>query len=550
MIRSDDPTTRQVHVYLGNWNVMEKYLLPVLDCHSSDPKVALAVVRLIVCLTLPVPPGVKHEQTQSKHLQSYKALFVNSVFAIPKLMLTLAPALQSCSLRVDQKGVDWIELVITLFNNILEIPCPHGQKRLQDQAIIRFRDELVFDLIVVLCEAMHSETSGTLGLLLSQIIFNTLRGEQVPTLFKQAKSSSGLSDILRKQREKRHLLTQQMSARHSKFGGVVQHRTANNRMTVASIDDSDTVLHQTSQLHVKQRIYSSKKVPEALVHFLDTFLSNSCPLLIETIHSTLVKGHVMHVPSDYQNFFYITAFTLQYHRVKTEQSQTEYSYFPVRACIDKDIIRFAVSKIIEFDADKQWVNLDAVVFYLKELCHCAILVEPSNIHKIIKTVLFEHREVHKLLPNLLTHFNDKTCSFTYLINIFHLIHLSTLLLDPRSKEARDANAPLSYDFTRFLQRFTNNWVIRHGCSILEHFSDLPEAASAVASIFTAIAFDMEMSPMFFQLRVLVILRRILADTSLVSNCIVANVHNFALRTTKLFFEYSKTDKYFKSILRY
>jgi hypothetical protein len=162
MWRKQNQETRDVFAALGTWNTLKKDLIPILLTYRAEPKTIFATCisplifvlkflfffsgKLIVMMTMPPTPGTSNLAQQWETLQSYKEAFMSkevlaaivSFFADPLSQnaryaydRALSCAYVQCSSRTEEAS-QLIELVLTLFRNLLHIPDPINTRAVLD----------------------------------------------------------------------------------------------------------------------------------------------------------------------------------------------------------------------------------------------------------------------------------------------------------------------------------------------------------------------------------------------------------------------------------
>ena len=249
-LRRDDPRYRRLHRALGEWNVVQKQVLPLLIQSQNDPQVLFEATRLLVMVTMPVDPESEVEEMYRDHdiLKSYVEAFASYE---GNVIATLVGMLEQPLSRVKTEGQcsdrDEIvfELVLTLFRNLLDITneASHGgttgahRTELHENLMSRFESEFVMDMLIAIIDAIGAGFFSKYNLVTLELVHLVLRGYDPKAVVlrandkrpekskkkKQQKRSDHFGSMMandirqRKQRE-----AQLRGRRHSRFGGVLK----------------------------------------------------------------------------------------------------------------------------------------------------------------------------------------------------------------------------------------------------------------------------------------------------------------------------------------
>ncbi|KAM6927188.1 protein timeless homolog [Xenentodon cancila] len=258
-LRHEDDT-RDVRQQLGESQIVQNDLLPIITQHRQDKALFDACVRLMVNLTQPSmlcfgkvpddPVFRQHYIQVTSHLQAYKEAFASErVFGI--LSETLYDLLQLDWEQRQEEDNLLIERILLLVRNVLHIPAdPCEEKKVDDDASVHDRVLWAihmsgFDDLVKFLASAQSEQQWSMHVL--EIISLMFRDQTPEALVSagQARSAEEKqrdSQELEALRQKEHALkrsrTLQRGTRHSRFGGsyVVQ--------GLKAIGDNDVVYHR------------------------------------------------------------------------------------------------------------------------------------------------------------------------------------------------------------------------------------------------------------------------------------------------------------------
>ncbi|XP_019409733.1 PREDICTED: protein timeless homolog [Crocodylus porosus] len=258
-LRHEDET-REVRQQLGDAQILQNDLLPLLVQHASDAQLFDAIIRLLVNLTQPallcfgkVPqvPGERHHFLQiTSHLQAYKEAFASEkVFGV--LSEKLYDLLQLDWEQRQEEDALLIERILLLVRNVLHVPAePTEEKSVDDDASAHDRvlwavhlsgmDDLLQFLACATSEAQWAlHVLEVIALMLRDQTPEQLAATGQPRIAAQQDEDARELEALR-QREmvERRSRLRQRGTRHSRFGGsyIIQ--------GLKSIGDRDVVFHK------------------------------------------------------------------------------------------------------------------------------------------------------------------------------------------------------------------------------------------------------------------------------------------------------------------
>ncbi|XP_072238481.1 protein timeless homolog [Leuresthes tenuis] len=259
-LRHEDDT-RDVRQQLGDSQIIQNDLLPIIVQYRQEKALFDACIRLMVNLTQPamlcfgkVPddPVFRHHFIQvTSHLQAYKEAFASEkVFGI--LSETLYNLLQLDWEQRQEEDNLLIERILLLVRNVLHVPAdPCEEKKVDDDASVHDRVLWAihmsgFDDLVKFLASAQSEQQWSMHVL--EIISLMFR-DQTPECLVSAgnarsaeekqRDSQELEALRQKELAEKRSRTLQRGNRHSRFGGsyVVQ--------GLKAIGDKDVIYHRT-----------------------------------------------------------------------------------------------------------------------------------------------------------------------------------------------------------------------------------------------------------------------------------------------------------------
>jgi timeless len=254
-LRKDDDE-RSMHRMLGSWRILQNKLLPLVTTyHTSDPKLIFSVTKVLVMLTMPPEENGPAVAQEMRYLVRYKEAFLsNDILAIFVAMLE-EPLSHNGFDRTDDDNM-LIELVLTLFRNLLHVPNPAYSSvsggehltHLQEDFIVLLKEEFVLDTVLLLAQLVEDEANRDWNLLLLELFYLLFRGQspemvanedgrhasykhrvgseigkQTSTVggkrIQEAQHFDPLANMIVQEHRQRLVKKRGIGARHSKFGG-------------------------------------------------------------------------------------------------------------------------------------------------------------------------------------------------------------------------------------------------------------------------------------------------------------------------------------------
>ena len=166
-----------VRTTLGQWNFLQKDLLPLLIFHHQDKKLSFLCLMLFVQLT-----ELPNKETEGRmKIDLFRQLHNNKMhFLAPKAIETLIMHMNEILQKEErsQKHEQMIELVIVLFKQLLQIPEHNensaaqvygGTRSLQKRLILAYKEHNVLDLLVYLSQEFSETLNKKLSIHLLEI---------------------------------------------------------------------------------------------------------------------------------------------------------------------------------------------------------------------------------------------------------------------------------------------------------------------------------------------------------------------------------------------
>jgi hypothetical protein len=363
-LRADDREFRTCMQQLSQWSLMGKHLVPLLVqywCRDKliDWNLCLMIVKCMVLLTMPVMPGSRDVPQQILALQKCKheILLDKNLFVV---MMNLAAECLSKGQRTKE-DIDFLELLLTLFRNILHIPDPppsHSSSeahkhRLQETLIETFEEENVFEFFVVVAQQVTEPDFRRLAIVLLEILYLTFRSvtpEDLIQTFNDTQqrntSVSSTTSLLKKVVSEENMIREARTvivfgARHGRFGGVFMLPKKDGSLVIRHTTPSELVSSElTSPLPkvteslrrgrhklisaMETNAFVSTKTKLILKNFADKVLAHCYNDLMEVMKQ-FISGESSKklYESDVDNFHWAIAFFTSYTGIiQTQKEQT------------------------------------------------------------------------------------------------------------------------------------------------------------------------------------------------------------------------------------
>ncbi|CAJ1976983.1 unnamed protein product [Sphenostylis stenocarpa] len=357
-LRRDDPQTRDVFKQVCKWNIVFKYLIPIIELYHEDRNLLLNSVKVLVFLTMPIEPSSTDISQQLEYLWGVKSAVTNSDVAAVIVSFLERPLenLERDAFTED----DWklVQLVLTLFRNVLavqEIPLHQKSGGLASQ-FLSLRDrflellfrENVMDIILVISQYVGGSNVYLRhdNLLLLEIFHYILMGQDpeliIRTLSKGSKadedpqaSLNSLQFIMEKEKKRRSVCKLNNLNRHSQFSGTFSRLTMDGSKAVVkgNPNSSHNVLFKAQNVTrgpTKRiawdhpRLPSTKdKILELLHGFVNQFLSGGYNVLMRSIREDIENEHPSIQRSDVVVFFHVVEFvtSFQFHKYSASKNK-------------------------------------------------------------------------------------------------------------------------------------------------------------------------------------------------------------------------------------
>eukprot|EP00026_Physarum_polycephalum_P000565 Phypoly_transcript_00566.p1 GENE.Phypoly_transcript_00566~~Phypoly_transcript_00566.p1 ORF type:complete len:1445 (+),score=379.68 Phypoly_transcript_00566:78-4412(+) len=372
MWRKQNPEIRDVFAALGTWNTVKKDLIPILLTYRNDQKTIFATCKLLVMITMPPTPGTSNLAQQWETLQSYKEAFMSKE-VLPAIVSFLAEPLSQNAGSRTQEASQLIELVLTLFRNLLHIPDPitsravsDTRENMHDSLILAFQKDHILELLIILAGMLEEKNNKGWDVLLLEIFYLILRKETPEGLLDayvqnqktanghsshtnsqankenspangQSQGSGKLAALLAKEKSAKARVTA-TTARHSKFSGVFVaaqitggQKVINNpvELTTSQITGKSVKVRgatggATMPLPSAHYVRSSNELKLTLKPFVDQVLDECYNILMQSLKNSFAhETDERLIETDISNYLWLVRFFTGYYYLQQKMQIDE-----------------------------------------------------------------------------------------------------------------------------------------------------------------------------------------------------------------------------------
>ncbi|KAJ1967234.1 Topoisomerase 1-associated factor 1 [Dispira parvispora] len=363
--QDDDNPAKQVLSWLGDWSVLQRDLLPILELNAQRllEEVAMqeetndeytspatqrprtycvTVIELLVVMTWYVDPKTRQEAPgYDRMLCNYKLAFATHPTIIPTLLRLLVTSLGKPLPLRDAQDKILINGVLLLYRNLLESPDPHvsitasgeliAHGKLQEMLIDAFQRYDIYQLVLTMASSADEKPCNPYALLVLDILYLSFKDITPEQLVGDPKEAAGrITDRLAEEERQQSLdVRAAPSIRHSRFGGtyvmqspqgeVMSLLTAQNVMRPLdhSLDQKKRrvrrVRPKPSDAHEKTRHpFQDQRTFAVLKQLVHTFLESGFNTLFTVVGKDIELERPQITPNDITHYFYLLGFTLHY----------------------------------------------------------------------------------------------------------------------------------------------------------------------------------------------------------------------------------------------
>lgn len=481
-LRHEDDT-RDVRQQLGESQIVQNDLLPIIIQHRQDKALFDACIRLMVNLTQPamlcfgkVPddPVFRHHFLQvTSHLQAYKEAFASeSVFGI--LSETLYNLLQLDWEQRQEEDNLLIERILLLVRNVLHVPAnPSEEKKVDDDASVHDRVLWAvhmsgFDDLIKFLASAHTEQQWSMHVL--EIISLMFRDQTPETLVsagharsveEKKKDSDELEALRQKEHAEKRSRTLQRGSRHSRFGGsfivqglkaigdkdVIYHRNLQNFKNYTH-DIGKTVRrvpkrHQKAQ-ECEEKRRSALNVRLFLREFCVDFLENCYNRLMYLVKESLIREQTQQHDETY--YLWALSFFMAFNRGSSFRADLVSETMSIRAFhfIERNITNYYEMLLTDRKEATSWSRrMHLALKAYQELLLTVNEMDRSQDESIrqsssvIKSNIFYLMEYREIFLTLLRKFDETKQPHSYLKDLVESTHLFLRMLERFCKGRRN-----------------------------------------------------------------------------------------------------------------
>ncbi|CAI5713195.1 unnamed protein product [Hyaloperonospora brassicae] len=369
-LRRDHATHRLVTKQLGQWQILQKKLLPLLVHHQHDWPLVFSILKVLVMLTTKPPRDSSHVAQQLQYLRQYKHEFLRRQ-VVPILMaVVVEPLARTGAARTATDYLN-MEIVLMLLRNLLAIPNEDPRyvtsttahlSHLQEDLIATLHEESAYEMLLLFAQDIDSAEHREWNLLIMEMLDLTLDCSQPQAVAAYAKKRL-TGDARGDARAVQHAdqaagptlaagdgSTRALrSRRHSNFGGVLTVVGPTGRTTVVS-DFTKPASDQVPQVAKKPTsrrrgkksaarvtdihevfVAGKGKVTESdertmrvLQDICDSIIAKSYFQLTNSLKTEFRRGSSKLIATDRLQYFHLVWFLTTYHRLKIQTLRSHY----------------------------------------------------------------------------------------------------------------------------------------------------------------------------------------------------------------------------------
>ncbi|XP_072308681.1 protein timeless homolog [Eucyclogobius newberryi] len=481
-LRHEDDT-RDVRQQLGESQIIQNDLLPIIVQHGQEKALFDACIRLMVNLTQPavlcfgkVPddPVFRHHYMEvTAHLQAYKEAFASEkVFGV--LSETLYNLLQLDWEQRQEEDNLLVERILMLVRNVLHVPAdPNEEKKVDDDASVHDRVLWAlhmsgFDDLVKFLASAQSEQQWSMHVL--EIISLMFR-DQTPEILVSAgqarsaeekqRDSSELEALRQREQAAKRSRTLQRGTRHSRFGGSFVIRG------LKSVGDNDVIYHQkinNFKNHTHDSGKAVRRVPKRhrrahecndkrrsalnvrlfLREFCMDFLENCYNSLMYLVKENLIREQTQQHDETY--YLWALSFFMAFNRGNGFRAEFVSETMSIRAFhfIERNITNYYEMMLTDRKEAVSWSRrMHLALKAYQELLLTINEMDQSQDESIrqssgvIKSNIFYMMEYREILVTLLRKFDETKQPRSYLQDLVETTHLFLRMLERFCKGRRN-----------------------------------------------------------------------------------------------------------------
>eukprot|EP00743_Colponemidia_sp_Colp-15_P007910 GILK01008568.1.p1 GENE.GILK01008568.1~~GILK01008568.1.p1 ORF type:complete len:1379 (-),score=332.12 GILK01008568.1:34-4131(-) len=355
-VRRDDPETLEVHKQLGGFCTLQDDLIPLILAYREESELVFAVTKMLALLTMAPNKKVSELPKLIHYQQTYKEAFLRQdVLAI--LMSWMAESLAREGPQRTEEDRQRIELLLSLFRNLLQIPDPlpsanssrdDHKSNLQQQLLAQFQRENVFEALLLICQSIKEPVWQSNKFVFMEIFYHIFSKTSPTDLFSVEKEkapqsaeisqpgATTLAAMLLKDQKHKAERASMLPSRHSRFGTnlLVNRGDGTGTHIVSNIfapAEPDTVKKSRRRVITKKigaswapRPILDLSLKEALKDLAEQFIELCFTPLIELLRKDLEEVHTTTLEeNDKVHYWSLIAFVLEFHRIREKKRYQE-----------------------------------------------------------------------------------------------------------------------------------------------------------------------------------------------------------------------------------
>jgi hypothetical protein len=198
-IRRDETESRAVCQLLGSWKIVQTKMIPLMTNYHTDRVLFLDICKVLVMVTMPLEGeaarSLKMKDQMVEYLEAMVKVDEDGVGPITLIVQLLEEPLRHEGKERTPQDQLHIELLLTLFRNLLAIPNPVSRRdtsandhrrNLHEELVVLLHKEFVLETILYITNGVEAPENIDWSLLLLEIFDNLLK-EQDPVQLANAR---------------------------------------------------------------------------------------------------------------------------------------------------------------------------------------------------------------------------------------------------------------------------------------------------------------------------------------------------------------------------
>ena len=335
--------TSGLSVFLASLGPLQTHFLPLLVSYRDDPEVVFQLLRLLVVMTMDSEGDKDRDRgIHTEALQKYARALIDHQEAMTVLMIYLEQPLAYDVKERTPRANQLLELLLTLFKNLLEIPSANEKTStlsnlysLHDDLILKLQEENIIETIILLAQFAPLEKSASSTFLLLEILHSIFRLEEPANLLQSGENREKVAaESAQRIFAALNAPKPVVSSRHSNFGGAIVVKRIGGASQISSFSKKNVLPKTLATGKVSKKnveaaqtlskiATSNDRVRQILNSAARTFLKTGFRELMTCVFKEFELGSTQMVGADKLHFMGVASFFLEYHRLHLKLESKE-----------------------------------------------------------------------------------------------------------------------------------------------------------------------------------------------------------------------------------